>query len=91
MSLGWVFCTKCNYYRKWEEAPPRDWLRCNHCKIEDVCISGVTPYIRSDDRYESLWDRGLIDLFVRERKRRNKDNLVCICGKVHILDFTFDI
>jgi hypothetical protein len=53
MSLGWRYCLRCCRYRKWQEAPPRDWLDCwpnqDHDPHADTDIVNFTVYTNDDD------------------------------------------
>lgn len=93
MSNGYVFCTKCLRYTRWEDAydriyHPNGFLRCEH-KLEDICISKLTPHIKDDDEWEVLAFGA-----VRNYEYNWKKNLIsmpCECGKFHSLGLTFNL
>ena len=89
MSRGYVFCTQCRSYRRWEDASnyvyPNGFLRCEH-DLEHVCISDITPHIPNDDIWEETDADTIIDY---EEAWEKNQSTPCRCGKVHILGFTF--
>lgn len=91
MSNGFVFCTECLMYRRWEDVHnrsyPNGFLTCDH-GIESICISRLTPHIHSDDRWENV---SINDIRRYIRNWKNKEHTIpCECCKVHLLNLTFE-
>ena len=92
MSNGYVFCTKCLDYRRWEDVSnqrfPDGFLRCPH-ELDSICISKSTPHITSDDEFDEISIDTLVG-YINDWKKK-EHAIPCECGSVHILDLTFRI
>lgn len=100
MSLGWVFCSECERYRKWEEYGDYDNLSCDHKHSEAACVSDLAPDYdwgrgySPDDKFAEDKAAGIIAEYELAWKNYHYSKTTvekCQCGRYHILGVTFNV